>query len=82
MKQRFCFQKAHIKISRALRPRSEQKFERILGQTDLLLLENIPERQEAVDSPWEYRCWQEPFLGARSTMTTLVLRDSTWESSL
>ena len=64
---------------------SEQKqsFERIPGHTYLLILESLPERQEATTAqPQGQRHWQQPLGGAPSTSWTLVPASIISESSL
>ena len=77
--------KEHTKSHILLDAEQKQLFERSLGQTYLLMLESLLERQEAAgswSSPWGHRHWGQPFAGVCSTMWMLVLASTLLESSL
>ena len=63
-------------------PGERQQFEKRLGQTHMLILDSLPERQEATGLPLGTQMLAEPFLRACFTTITLALAHTTLESSL
>ena len=83
-KQGLHSKRAHAKSHTLQNPARRQEFERSLGYTHLLILESLPEREEAMGTPSgdSSRFWQQPFWGARSTTRKRVLKSAILESSL
>ena len=62
-------------------PAQRQKFERILDQTYLLILENLSKRQEATGISLRTQILVAVIWGAHSTMRTIVLASTILELS-